>query len=251
MSVTEKLLRVYRVDQQIEGLRSRLKAAEKFLGDQVKQLQHLDQQRNAVQSQLRQLQAAVANDEGEASRLEERINGLKAQMNAATNNKQYQAFLAEVKTLEAQKKQAEESALKHMEKVEALQAQLAEMEAKSADTSKVRDHADQDRAKRAEEIRDRLNELQAEREKLAADVPADALQTYESLRSERGEDAMAPLIVVDRKRHEYICGSTMMSVPMEVASSLLQGKLTRSPNDGTILYLNEEAAEALQPSAKR
>jgi hypothetical protein len=56
---------------------------------------------------------------------------------------------------------------------------------------------------------------------------------------------MAPLEVVDRRRHEYICGSTMMSVPMETAMSLMSGKLTLSPNDGCILYLTEEVAESL------
>ena len=33
MSVTEKLLRVFRVDQQLNGLQSRLRVAEKFLED--------------------------------------------------------------------------------------------------------------------------------------------------------------------------------------------------------------------------
>lgn len=56
---------------------------------------------------------------------------------------------------------------------------------------------------------------------------------------------MAPLEIIDRKRHEYICGSSMMAVPVEIAASLIQGKLTISPNDGCILYLTEEVEEEL------
>ena len=43
----------------------------------------------------------------------------------------------------------------------------------------------------------------------------------------------------------------MMSVPVEVAASLIQGKLTISPNDGCILYLTEEDEETLSDAFKK
>jgi hypothetical protein len=42
-----------------------------------------------------------------------------------------------------------------------------------------------------------------------------------------------------------------MSVPVEVAASLIQGKLTISPNDGCILYLTEEDEETLADAFKK
>ncbi|RMH13971.1 MAG: hypothetical protein D6695_02505 [Planctomycetota bacterium] len=245
MHVTQQLLKVFRVDQQIQGLEGRLKSAERFLDEQVRQLAKIESTRATIEGQLRQLRASIANIEGETSQIDEHIAELRERMNSAKTNKEYKALLTEVNTFKERRNALDESELEHLDKVEKLEAQLSELEASHEAREKMRTVAEQDRGKRAEEIRDRLEALKAERAKLASEVPADALDVYERLFEERGEDAMAPLVVVDRKRHEYICGSSMMSVPMETAMSLMSGKLTLSPNDGCILYLTEEAAEAL------
>ncbi|GAB4384571.1 MAG: C4-type zinc ribbon domain-containing protein [Phycisphaerales bacterium] len=251
MDVTQKLLKVFRVDQQIRGLQGRLHGAERFLKEQINQLSEIESMRRSIEGQLRQLKASIANLEGETSQIDAHVNELRERMNHAKTNKEYKALLTEVNTFKERRNALEESELEHLTKVEQLEARLAELQEAHAKRIKLRDVAEQDRQKRADEIRDRLEELQQQRAALVADVPADALEIYERLLAERGEDAMAPLEVVDRKRHEYICGSSMMSVPMETAMSLLAGKLTLSPNDGCILYLTEEAANALSSSVAK
>lgn len=251
MDVTRKLLRVFRVDQQIRGLQGRLRGAERFLKEQVKQLSEIESTRTSIEGQLRQLKASIANLEGETSQIDAHINELRERMNQAKTNKEYKALLTEVNTFKERRSSIDESELGHLDKVEKLEAQLAELETAHAERTKLREVAEQDRQRRADEIKDRLEELKQQRTTLVADVPAEALDVYERLLAERGDDAMAPLEVVDRKRHEYICGSSMMSVPMETAMSLLNGKLTLSPNDGCILYLTEETAGVLASSAAK
>ncbi len=251
MHVTRKLLRVFRVDQQIRGLQSRLRSAERFFDEQVKQLDGIEAQRTNIRGQLRQLKVSVANLEGESAQVSEHIDELRERMGTSKTNKEYKAVLTEVNTFKERKSGLDESAIEHLEKIETLEKELAELDEAFAEREKMRSVADGDRAKRADEIKERLAELQSERESLVSDVPADALAIYCELLEERGEDAMAPLEIVDRKRHEYICGSTMMSVPMETAMSLMSGKLTLSPNDGCILYLTEEMEESLAVKSKR
>ena len=248
-SVTAKLYSLYKADMRIRGLRSRLDAAEKFLGEQNKQLDGLRQRSVGVDSQLKQLKASVANDEGEAAQIEERIDGLRERMNNATSNREYKATLAEVNTLKEKKGELEERALGNLQKVEELSKQRGDLESASDEREKMREVAERERAARADEIREKISEAEGERATMAAAVPGDALSVYEELLASRGEDAMAPLEVVDAKRHEYICGSSMMSVPVEIAISLLNGKLTLSPNDGCILYLDKEAEEKLAAAA--
>lgn len=248
MTVTKKLLALFRVDKEIRGLSTRLNAAERFLGEQTRQLADIATRASSLEAQLRQLQAAAGNAEGESKRLEEKINGLREKMNAAQTNKEYKALLSEVNNLKEQRSSFEDEALGHMEKIEEIKGRLSELQSAKADREKVRSVAETDRQERADEIAGKLAELRAKRDELASEVPADALRIYEELLAQRGEDAMAPLEVVDRKRHEYICGSSMMSVPIEVASSLVQGKLTLSPNDGCILYLTEQTEEILVSS---
>lgn len=252
MSVTEKLLRVFRVDQQLDGLQGRLRAAERFFEEQSRQVQQIDAKRDAINAQLRQLQASTANYEGEIARVDGRIEALREQMNAARTTKEYKAFLTEVNTLKAERSRSEEAALELMTKADELKAQLADLENQRGEREKLQKVAADDKAKRAEEIKDRLSELQAQRERLAAEVPPEAMNLYRELVRRMGDEAMAPVEEQDRRRHEYTCGSCMMAVPVETVSALMTGHaLTRCVSCGCILFMGKEEAEALQPASSK
>lgn len=250
MSVTEKLHRVFVVDKQIRGLQSKLRAAERFLSEQQRQLGDLGKTHGAVQTQLRQLTASSANAEGEAQKIEEHITELRDRMNSAKTNKEYKALLTEVNTFKERKAAIEEETLGQMETLERLKTQLEELESAKGERTKVEGIAKQDRDQRADEIKDRLVELEKERAGLVGEVPSHVLSAYEELLDLREEEAMAPIEIADRKRHEFHCGSCMMSLPVETMSSLLsRGDLTMCVSCGCILYLEESTREAM--SAKR
>ncbi len=252
MSVTEKLLRVFRVDQQLSGLQSRLKGAEKFLGEQTKQLSSIDQKRDALTSQIKQLQATASDHEGEMARLDARVEVLREQMNNAKTNKEYKAFLTEVNTYKADRGGHETQALELMTKLDALKKSLAELDGQKAERDKVKQVAGTDRDKKADEIKDRLNQLQAERSKLWAEVPEDIQKVYIELVRQKDDEAMAPVEELDRRRHEYNCGSCQMAVPVETVVALLKSSgVTRCVSCGTILYIEKEVAEAVMPASKR
>jgi len=251
MSVTAKLLSVFRVDQQIQGLQSRLEGAERFLAEQTRQLAVLGTEKDSIDTQLRQLRASESNAEGESKRIEVHIDELREKMNNAATNKEYKAFLSEVNNLKEIRSTHDDQAIEFLEQIEALASKLEVVEASVAEKEKIRGVAEEQRQERSDEIADKLAELNSQRETLVTEVPKDAMAIYSELLEMRGEDAMAPLEIEDRKRHEYVCGSSMMSVPVEVAASLMQGKLTISPNDGCILYLTPEAEEELKGAFKK
>lgn len=245
MSVTTQLYGLFMTDKKIRGLRSRLDQAERFLKAQIHQLGEIETARDATRGQQRQLQASIKNNEVEVASFEKHIDELRERMNTSGTNKEYKATLTEVNTFKEKKSELEEQVISQMEQVEALTAKVAELEAAHADREKVKAVAEQDRQTRSDEIAGTLAELKEKRETQASQVPGDALGVYEQLLTERGEDAMAPLEILDAKRHEYVCGSSMMSVPVETAISLLSGKLTLSPNNGCLLYLEPDVEERL------
>lgn len=251
MSVTRQLLSVFRVDTEISGLQSRLTGAERFLMEQTRKLAEIGAQAESLNAQIRQLKASASNAEGESERIKGSIDELREKMNNSTSNKEYKALLSEVNNLKEQRSVFDEQAIEQLEKIEELNTRLGELEESKGEREKMRTVAENDRQQRADEIADKLAQLREKRETLVADVPKNALSVYEELLESRGEDAMAPLEIIDRKRHEYVCSSSMMSVPVEVAASLMQGKLTLSPNDGCILYLTEEDEEALSDAFKK
>lgn len=251
MTMTDKLLRVYRVDRKIEGLRSSLRAAEQYLTQQIDQITSLGRQSTAIESQLRQLKASQAEAEGEAAQHEAHINDLRERMNSAKTNKEYKALLTEVNTFKEKKGQAEARAMEMMEKIEAFTAQRGRIAEETEERSRVKGVAEGERAKRADEIRDQLELLQAERDALAVDVPASVMATYTQLVDRLDEEAMAPIEIADRKRHEFHCGSCMMLLPVEAMSGLLShGSLTQCSSCGCILYIEEKDRETMMSGKK-
>ena len=256
MSVTEKLLRVFRVDQQLGGLQGRLRAAEKFLEEQTRLLAQIDARRDVVTGQLRQAQASAADHEGEMARFDAKIETLREQMNSAKTNKEYKAFLTELSTFKAERGNAETAALEQMTRLDELRKQAAELEAQRAEREKVQRVARDDKSKRAEEIKDRLNQLQTERAALIKEVPPEALAVYADLIRRLGEEATAAVQERDRRRHEYSCGSCQMAVPVETVSALIRGTTPNSPlvrcvSCGCLLYIEKEVAERLQPGPSK
>ncbi|MBL8760503.1 MAG: hypothetical protein JNL50_04305 [Phycisphaerae bacterium] len=252
MDVTAKLLRVFLVEKQIRGLQTRLKAAERFLNEQTSQVAQLDAKKTAIDTQLKHLAAVAKQAEGEVARLDARMAAIREQMNGAQTNKEYKAFLTELNTFKLEKDKSEQSALEAMTKVDELKKQGGEIETQRGEREKMRQVAVTERDTRAAEIKDRLNELTGQRATLTADVPGDSLRMLERLVHVRGEDAMAPIEIQDRKRHEFTCGSCQMSLPLDTVSGLMsKGKLTTCVSCGCILYLGEEEAKSLQPAAPK
>jgi predicted nucleic acid-binding Zn-ribbon protein len=252
MDVTAKLLRVFNVDKQLRGLQSRLGSAERFLGEQTKEIESLDSKRSALDAQLKTNTAQAADFEGEMARLDAKMATIRKQMDAAQTNKEYKAFLTEINTFKADRDNLETKALEIMSKSDELKKQVAELTGKRGEREQVQKVAAGEREERFKEIESRLNELKAERAKLATEVPADTLALYQRLIAQRGDEAMGPIEVADRKRHEYHCGVCMMALPVDVVSLLLSsGKLTLCKSCQCILYIDEETKKSLDPNAPK
>jgi len=252
MTETERLLAVFRVDNSIEGLQGRLRAAERFLAEQERQLADIEGRHGEGEQELRRTRAALGNAENEAKSLDEKMEAIRERMNSASSNKEYQAYLTELATYREQKGEQESVALELMQRIETLTASQEELAAAREERKGVCRVAQQQRDERASEIKDRLDELKAERERLVADVPEGTLTQYQRVRGQLGEEAMAPVEVIDAKRHEFVCGISMLSVPVETVSALLShGRVTTDPQSGAILYLSDEARKAMEPVSKR
>lgn len=252
MDVTSKLLRVFMVEKQLRGLQSRLGGAEKFLSEQVGQLGQIDARRNTLDAQVKQHLAKAGDFESEVKRLDAKLETIKEQMNNAQTNKEYKAFLTEVNTFKTERDKADAAAKELLAKVEELRKSIAELNAQRDEREKMRQVASDDRAKREAEIRERLAELRAERERLASEVPADAMTVFLAVTKTKGEDAMGVIEIQDAKRHEFNCGVCMMSLPMEAVFGLMSsGRLTKCPSCSCILYMDEEASTAMAAASKR
>lgn len=251
MNESKKLWAVYQAERKLRGLQSRLQTAERFLAEQERQLVTIDSHHGSLASQLRQIEASIKECEAETTRIDARIEKLREEMNVARTNKEYQAFLVEINALKIERGRAEEETLSHMEKADAMKSEIERCSGTKTERKRVRDVAKQDRDTRHDEIKDRLSELRAERDTLAAQVEPRILAELVRLLEERDEDAMAGIEIIDRRRQEINCAACMMSLPVELLSQLLRGKLTSCSNCGCFLHLDDETATALQPASSK
>lgn len=249
MDTTTKLLRVFLLDKQIRSLTSSLRAAERFLAEQEKQVSDLTARAAAVDGQTRQIRAVIAERELEIRSVDENIEQHRERMNTAQTNKEYQALLNEVNTLKGRKAGLESETLELMGKMEELAEMSAELRETIGERTKMRVVAQTQRDEREAEIKDKLEELRGDRAKAAEEPPAVVLEKYDERwrRFDDPDEVMAPIEEQDRKRSEYTCGACMMSIPIESVSALLShGEVTSCVSCGVILYLEAEVQEALR-----
>jgi predicted nucleic acid-binding Zn-ribbon protein len=252
MTVTAGLRRLHLVDGQLRGLQSRLAAAERFVAEQERLLAQVDAAIAATTGQLRQVEASILERESESARLEARMARLREQMNAARTNKEYKSFLTELNTFKAERERVDDEAMEQMGKAEQLREQLARLGTDRAEREKLLAVARDQRGRSVEETRQRVSELRADRSRLAAQVPGDAVRQYEQLVDRLGDEAMAPVQEQDRKRHEYTCGSCHMTVPIETVNALIKGQAIKTcASCRCILYIEEELAGAVQAGSRR
>ena len=73
MSLIERLLRLYRVDAQVRGLRSRVDSAQRYLDAQSRLAAEVTAQRDELLVRSKQVQASIALMETEVATIDERL----------------------------------------------------------------------------------------------------------------------------------------------------------------------------------
>jgi len=253
MGVTTVLLKLYRVDQRLHGLRSRLRAAENYLKAQDRKLAEIEEKTRSISTQVRQLEATAGNDENETNAIDERIAMLRVRMNNAKTSKEHSALLVEINTLKADKSLIEDRAIGTLNTLDSLREQLKTLETEKASIEKVRTVAKADRDTREAEIKDQLEALETDRKAVLAEVPASALSIYND-RLERNdiEDVMSAVVEVDRRNMEYTCEVSNTMLPVELVNRLLsRSELVQCPTSGAILYMPDELRDSMESAAEK
>jgi len=247
MSLTENLLTLHRVDTQVRALRSRVEAGERDVAAQAKVLGSLLRQEQELASQIRQVEATVRNLELEVTGIRERVERLRGDLNASRNDKQYQAILSELKTLEGQKDDLENRAMSEMERAEQVKGRMGEVSAQVAERRKIHDVVVAQLAERRQDCAARLAELEAERAIAARNIPEKERTVFERVLELCDGEAMAEVEEISRRHREYACGTCRMELPFGSVSALVSDRnaMVQCKACSRILYVAEETREVL------
>ncbi|MHC4794120.1 MAG: zinc ribbon domain-containing protein [Planctomycetota bacterium] len=246
MTLTEDLMSLYRVDSQLRGLRTRVENAGDLLAARTRKLQKLTAEHAEKASQLRQLQAQVANLEGESSDYKDRIEKLRSELNASTNDKQYRAILAEMKSLETLRDEIETTQLAEMEKIEQAETEAQTMADAVSNQSRLCEAARTEHEECTAAVGERVGELESERTTAAARMPDAVLKIFEEVAETNEGETLAAVIELSKKDRDYTCGACHVTLPYHLVVNLHSNDtgVQQCPNCDRILHLETAEAEA-------
>ncbi|MBN2560547.1 MAG: hypothetical protein JXQ75_06425 [Phycisphaerae bacterium] len=234
----DALHRLQEVELHIAEVRQRIDRKHRAVKKQEKRIADLI-------TRIRKKEAALRADQMEADRLdldmkahEVEIAKLRQALNVAKTNKEYSAILTQLNTTKADNSKVEERVL----------ALFNQLEAKRKDLESIREEygkegARLDELKEAaraveEDSRDRLAQLDLERDDAGAAVPPTALNTFNRVAKKNNGEAMALLCRTNPKREEYACEGCNMSVTLEQVNAILsRDEAVLCNTCGRILYL--------------
>lgn len=233
------------VERQIAEVRARLRKDSAAVTAQQARIEELERQQQKLTDEALTRQKYASSAELDLKSREADIAKLRANLNAAKTNKEYATLLTQINTIKADNSKLEEQALKAMNDVEAVKAQVEQVKEKVAAATKRLEELKQSAGAEGARLNGILDGLNQKRKDAAADVPRETLHIFERISEGREGDAMARVEAQGKRPpFEYICGGCYMTLNAEHANALrTRDELRFCDSCGRILYCEEAGSE--------
>jgi predicted nucleic acid-binding Zn-ribbon protein len=238
--VSEALRSLQEVETQLRANRDLLERKKRALRVHEKRIASLSTQIEDGQDEIRKLKANSANQEVELRGRQEQVSKKRAQLNAVKTNKEYAAILAEIRNEEADNSKFEEIILRTLTRIDQAQSTRDELEGQLAKERQIKEEIEAKLADELSTLENRIRQLESEREKAAEQVPPDTLTIFERVADRHDGEALAPLVCVNERHGEWICGGCNMSVPVDLVNTLQSSdRVIRCTSCSRILYFSK------------
>ena len=204
---------------QRQGLEAQLAASAAALAALKHKAQHLEMDRKTL--------------ELDAGTRRESINRLKTQQYETRKNDEFRAMANEIERYEKEVQSIEDKELELMDQAEKVKAEVGAEEKKAAAARESIERQMADLEQKGKTLEARLNDLNVERNDLAAKVDEDLLGRFERLFSSKGDAVIVAL------EHE-VCTGCHMKLTTQTAHRVRNGKeIVSCEQCGRILYAAE------------
>ena len=209
----EQLIRLQNIDTKLKDLSD-------LLGDLPSKVEDLNNQEESIKnlitskkSRSKELDLEISKKELEISDLSGKIDKLKDQLFLVTNNKQYDALMAEIDHLKEKRASLENELIELMEEkeltVELINSKESELQSLSKDLTIRREKLQSVIEESAEE----KNTLQKQRNQNIKDIDKNTLKVYDRVIEHRGGLAVVPL-------EGSACGGCGAHIPPQTVSEV-------------------------------
>lgn len=233
----DRLWSVQQLQSELYSFCSRRDGEQDRLLSRARKIDELRRGLAARRDELLRKQADYKGGELEAKALQEQVSALRVKLNMTRNNKEYQALLSEIATVESRCEMLIARGYKLDEDAKNLQKVVADLEAGVAAQEAEHRATEEASRKRILELNAKIAALEAKRKEQLAGFPADIRIDFEK-HSERFEgQAMAEMEPLEGTDGEFFCAGCNMQLTAGVSSAVLyRDEVRHCPTCTKILY---------------
>lgn len=214
-------LMLSKVDEKVRKLDSELGASRSIVNNSEKSLDDLHKQYRELESEL--------------SMNNPRIEKSKEKLRAVKNNKEYQSLLKEIEELKRISSSLEDGMLECLEQIESSEVSVKKSETEFHSIEERIENEKQDVEKESEKGKHKFKELNAEWDRVSADVSPHILKTFERVKEQSRGIAIAPVV-------NAVCQACHMNIPPQMYNELQRFEsLTFCPSCQRIIYWKDDS----------
>ncbi len=231
----KKLINLQEIDREIYQLSFQ---KENNIPAKINQLKESADQKQkeftAFKERVNKLELDKKKQEGELADKEDKLKKARAQLYQLKSNKEYQAKLKEIGSIEADISSAEEGVIKILDSAEQEKGKIEkEKEKVNSEVNKIKEEVS-GLEKKAKEIDQKVKDLESKRQVFAKDVGREILNRYQNLLKKRNGLAIVPV------KHNN-CGACHMAVTHQKVNDIkMYDRLILCESCVRILYIPED-----------
>ncbi len=225
-----QLVALQHVDDGIHAVQREMDAAPKDVENLQKRFNAQDTQRNWILDKLQHLQEQQKRLDSEIKDDESRLTSSKNKLMQVENEREYQAMIREMDSMEMQNQTREEERMALQEERSLQESNLQSVEETWNELKAELESQQENLEKRIAECRSRLETLEGKRAEVAALISPPVLNRYEFIRDRLRHPVIVPV-------EAGICSGCHIAIPPQVFIDLQRGNHIMScPNCQRLMY---------------
>ncbi len=185
--VMDRLIELQDLDLTFDRLKKKIDEIPDQIEERSQKLDDLERKIEEKKEEAKQLQKKLDRKNLKLEELREEKAELKNKLLDADTNKQYAGIQEEIGHVETNEEQAEEQALELMERHEACEETINELERELEEEESKLESFREQCDERMEELEQKRDELAEEREEICDQIPNDILSDYENLHRNKSD----------------------------------------------------------------
>jgi len=229
---TDVLRKLHRLQKQLGDLRQRLDHGPQQMRIRAANISRQEQTLAEAQAEAKAFRVATDSKQLQLKSKEEKVKEWRLKLNQATSNREYQALKEQIAADEMANSVLADEILEAMEKLDGMQAQIAQAQAALVKAREDAARVTQEIEQHAPLINGDIQRVEAELKTCEAELPEELRDPYHRVVRSKGDDALAPL------QGEF-CGGCNQQITINMINAMRMNRPIFCKACGRLLYLPE------------